>query len=70
MAQEDEVERLCLVLVPVQPTPSLRCSAFQLGHARRRWEGRGPGVLMNFVFPIKGTAHSPKRAWLCWSSPE
>jgi len=70
MAREDEAGRLCLVLAPVQPTPSLQRNALQLGHARRRWEGRGPGVLMNFVSPIKGMAHSPEHPWLCRSSLE
>lgn len=49
MAREDEAGRLCLVLALVQPIPSLHRNALQLGHARRRWEGRGRGVLMNFV---------------------
>lgn len=46
-------------------TPSFHCNALQLGHVRRRWEGRGPGVPMNFVPPVKGTVHSPEHAWLC-----
>lgn len=70
MAQEDKAGRLCLVPASAQPTPSLHRNALQLGHARRHWEGRGPGVLMNFVPPIKGTVHSPEPAWLCRSSLE
>lgn len=64
MAWEDEVGMLCSALVPVQPTPSLDRNALQLGHARRHWKGRGSGTLMNFVSPIKGTAHSLEHAWL------
>lgn len=64
MAWEGEAGMLCFVLAPMQPTPSLNRNALQLGHARRHWKGRGPGMLMNFVSPIKGTAHSPEHAWL------
>lgn len=70
MAQEDEAGRLCLDLAPVQHTSSLHRNALQLGHTRKHWGRRQSGVLMNFVSPIKGMAHTPERAWLCRSSLE
>lgn len=60
MAWEDEAGMLCFILAPTQPTPSLNRNALQLGHARRHWKGRGPGMLMNFCFSYQGDSSLPR----------